>query len=129
MRKLIISYGWFSRTCLKPVSVFLMSLLLFLTVMNYFVYGDGSSKTDIQNALAGCDDSASGIPGGSPAGPDEKSPDAPVSVNEEFIHKHTQLTDPFWINCYFDYLVAGSEKLHVTHFEIVSPPPDSSFLA
>ena len=129
MPKLIISYGWFSRTCLKPVSVFLMSLLLLLTVMNYFVYGDGSSKAGIQNALAGADEGATGIPAGSPAGPDEKSPDAPVSVNEEFIHKHTHLSDPFWIKCYFDYLVAGSEKLHVTHFEIVSPPPDYSSLA
>ena len=124
MPKLVISYGWFSRTCLKPVSVFLMMLLLFLTVMNDFVYGEGNSNSDIQNALAGSDEGSSGIPGTSPAGPDEKSPDAPISVNEEFIHKHTQLSDPFWINCYFNYLVAGSEKLHVIHFEIVSPPPD-----
>ena len=128
MPKLVISYGWFSRTCLKPLSVFLMMLLLFLTVMNYFVYGEGNSNSDIQNALAGSDEGSSGIPGTSPAGPDEKSPDAPISVNEEFIHKHTQLSDPFWTNCYFNYLVAGSEKLHVIHFEIVSPPPDVVYL-
>ena len=124
MHKQTISYGWFSRTCLKPVSVFCMLLLLFLTVMNYFVYSDATRKADVQNAIAGSDDAATGLPGAPPAGPDEKSPDAPVSVNEEFIHKHAQLSDPFWVNCYFDYLVAGCDKLHVTHFEIVSPPPD-----
>ncbi|HSB92906.1 MAG TPA: hypothetical protein VLC28_07305 [Flavitalea sp.] len=97
--------------------------------MNYFVYSDSNGKADVQNALAGNDDPAAGLAGGSPAGPDEKSPDAPVSVNEEFIHKHAQLSDPFWVNCYFDYLVAGSDKLHVTHFEIVSPPPDVFLLS
>lgn len=120
----MISYGWFSRTCLKPVSVFLMSLLLFLTVMNYFVYSADNTDGGITNATT--DDNASGLPGTSPAGPDEKSPDAPVTVNEEFIHKHTQLSDPFWINCYLSYLDADSEKLHVIHFEIVSPPPDQA---
>jgi hypothetical protein len=125
MNKLMISYGWFSRTCLKPVSVLLMSLLLFLTVMNYFVYSEDNCEAAIENALAGSDDGNTGFPAASPAGPDEKSPDAPVSVNEEFIHKHTHLTDPYWTNYYFNYLISGSEQLHVTHFEIVSPPPDS----
>ena len=118
-----VSSNIFSRTCLKPVAVFLMTLLLFLTVMNYFVYGNKKQEKGIENLLAGTNDN-SGIPGGNPAGPDEKSPDSPVSVNEEFIHKHTELSDPFWVNCYFKYIVEGSENLHVTHFDIVSPPPD-----
>ena len=103
-----------------------MLLLLFLTVLNSIVYSESYNEAGIENGLAGSDDggSPSCFPNGSPAGPDEKSPDAPVTVNEEFIHKHTALSDPFWINCYFRYLVADSEKLHVTHFEIVSPPPD-----
>src|SRR4051812_35984894 len=108
MRKLVISYGWSSRTWLKSVSVFLMSLLLFLTVMNYFVYSEDHSDTAIENAAS--EDGTSGLRGGSPAGPDEKSPDAPVTVNEEFIHKHTQLSDPYWINCFFSYLVEDAAK-------------------
>ena len=119
-----VTFNLFSRAWLKSVSVLLMSLLLFLTVMNYFVYSDIKDCAGIENLLAGTDDNSTGIPGGNPAGPDEKSPDAPVSVNEEYIHKYTELSDPFWINCYVKYIVEGSEKLHVTHFEIVSPPPD-----
>ena len=125
MNRRFITYRFIAGTCLKPLSVFLMSLLLFLTALNYFVYSNGKAETGIENAMAGTDDSSNGLPGVNPSGPDEKSADAPVSLTEEFIHKHTELSDPFWINCYFKYIVADSEKLHVTHFEIVSPPPDS----
>jgi len=93
--------------------------------MNYFVYSDNNDCAENENILAGTDDNSAGFPGGNPAGPDEKSPDTPVSINEEYIHKHTEISDPFWVNCNIKYIVEGSENLHVTHFEIVSPPPDA----
>lgn len=98
-----------------------MSLLLLLTIQNVFVYGGDVQEASVA-ATAGSDDNA----GSNPAGPDEKSPNAPVSFNEEFIHKHTELADPFWTNCFFNFVVTDTDKLHVTHFEIVSPPPDNA---
>lgn len=123
--KRAVIFGFMPSAILKPISVFLMGLLLFLTVLNYFVYGGERDKLDIAGVVVSADDEQSATPAANPAGPDEKSPDAPISVNEEFIHKHTELTNPFWTNYYFRYLVADAEKLHVTHFEILSPPPDS----
>jgi hypothetical protein len=119
------SYRFVTGACLKPLTVFLMSLLLFLTVLNYFAYSTSSSKAGTENVFADTEEGSGGLLNTNPAGPDEKSPDTPVSITEEFIHKHTELADPFWINCYFKYIVAGSEQLYVTHFEILSPPPDS----
>lgn len=117
--------GFLHPAFLKPLSVFLMGLLLFLTVLNYFVYSGDRDDIDLAGIVLSADDEQSAAAVGNPAGPDEKSPDAPVSVNEEFIHKHTELTNPSWTNYFFKYMVADAEKLHVTHFEILSPPPDS----
>jgi hypothetical protein len=105
-------------------AVTMMLLLLFLTCVNQFVYG--SSQADVA-ASWNCneEDPGPGYPNGGPAGPDEKSPDAPVSINEELIHFHETHESPFWANALFEHRIHQSDKLCVVHFEILSPPPNA----
>lgn len=104
-------------------AVTMMLLLLFMTCVNQFVYGGG--KTEVV-ASWDCDDEDSSpcYPNG-PAGPDEKSPDAPVSINEELIHFNETHESPFWANALFEHMIHQADKLCVVHFEILSPPPNA----
>jgi hypothetical protein len=109
----------------KIISAVSMILLLaFLTCINQFLYG----STDKEPAAAAwnSDDSEPGpcYPNG-PAGPDEKSPDAPVSINEEYIHEYHSAANPFWANALFEHMIHEADKLRVVHFEILSPPPNA----
>lgn len=103
-------------------AVWMMLLLLFMTVINQFAYG--SSKDGVA-VTWNCDDEdqAPCYPN-SPAGPDEKSPDAPVSINEELIHFHETPVSPFWANGLFEHMIHEADRLCAVHFEILSPPPN-----
>lgn len=110
-------------TARKIVSaVSMMLLLLFLTCVNQFVYA--SNQADLVTSWD-CNDEDPGpcYPNG-PAGPDEKSPDAPVSINEELIHFHETHESPFRANALFEHMIHQADKLCVVHFEILSPPPN-----
>jgi hypothetical protein len=103
-------------------AVTMIFLLLFMTTVNQFVYG-ASQGTEVS---CNCeeDNSNPSLPN-SPAGPDEKSPDAPVSINEELIHFHEIHTSPFWTNALFTHLIHEAGKLCVVHLEYQTPPPNA----
>lgn len=107
------------------LAVGMMLLLLWLTGIN-FVY----LKSDKACASITCmdtsneDDAGRNMPG-SPAGPDEKSPDAPISIIEEYIHEHGHTENTPWIDMLFKHKVHEAEKLTVVHPERFSPPPEA----
>ncbi len=100
----------------------MMSLIMLLTNANYFLYSSPGKATV---AVMAEEEQESTFPSqNNPAGPDEKSPNAPVSFNEEYVHKQESLQDPFWTNYMFEYMIQQTEKLDLVHFEILSPPPE-----
>ncbi len=100
----------------------MVCLILLLTSANYFNYPSADNRAAIEFADA---ESEKEVPSQSnPAGPDEKSPNAPVSFNEEYVHKQDGLHDPYWTNFLFEYMIQQTEKLDHVHFEILSPPPE-----
>ena len=102
-------------------------LLLFLTSVNYFLYspsGQSASAKILVCTDTSDDGSATDLPN-SPAGPDEKSPNTPVSITVEYVHEHEDPINPLWMNTIFTHKVHESEKLRVVHFELLSPPPEA----
>ncbi len=103
-------------------TVFCMSLLLWLTGVNFAVYGwlDKESGNDSYALTLPGDD----VPGNNnPAGPDEKTPNGPVSVSEEFLHEHEESN--FLLNCgkTLTYNQYQSELCH-QHYPVFTPPPN-----
>lgn len=113
----------YNRRFTRVVSLVMMSLLLFLTNVNYLIFPD--VKEGVVMELVN-EDGATDTSQTNPAGPDEKSPGTSLSINEEYVHKQEELQDPHWTNHLFEYMVQCSEKLHVVHFEILSPPPEQA---
>ena len=101
----------------------MMLLLVFLTSINQFIYS--SDKDDVAVAWNADEEEPSPCYPQSPAGPDEKSPDAPVSINEEYIHDHHTDVNPFWANALFTHMIHEADKLRFVHSEIHSPPPNA----
>ena len=101
----------------------LMLLLLFFTGVNYFIYGSNKPETKITWTCTE-EESSESYPC-NPAGPDEKSPNSPVSFTEEYIHEGEEVTNPFWINHLFQHMIHEAEKLSIVHFELLSPPPEA----
>jgi hypothetical protein len=109
----------------KIVSALSMIFLLaFLTCINQFIYGSSNKSSVGVSWNCGDDEPGPCYPNG-PAGPDEKSPDAPVSINEEYIHEHGVPVNPFWANALFEHMIHEADKLRVVHFEILYPPPNA----
>ena len=108
------------------LSAGLILLLVFLTSVNFFLYP--SSEKSVKSVVCATDipdeESSRDLPN-SPAGPDEKSPNAPVSVTEEYVHEHDNPINPLLMNAIFQHMVHETEKLQVVHFEILSPPPEA----
>lgn len=103
-------------------SCFMIALLILLTGMNFLVYGgDGSNR--VANVWSWADEDRAATDS-NPAGPDEKPSSNPVSFVEEYVHEASRLTDPFWTNFMARYRITGAGKLHLVHFDIISPPPD-----
>jgi hypothetical protein len=104
-------------------SVTMILLLLFLTTVNQFIYSDENGNAPIAwNSEES--EPGTGYPS-NPAGPDEKSPDVPVSFNEEYIHDHHSGVNPFWANALFEHMIHEADKLRFVHSEIHSPPPNA----
>jgi hypothetical protein len=74
---------------------------------------------------ADCDEDTAGDCNANPAGPDEKSPDAPLTISEEFLHTYHNPVDPDWINWLYEHKVHEAEKLCIYHPESFSPPPEA----
>jgi len=103
------------------VAVVMIFLLLFLTTANYFFFRDDPRSSSL--LIVNEDEESAGFPG-SPSGPDEKAPGGPVSISEEYLHGHIEITDFFLSNRLFKHLITASEKIELVHFELLSPPPE-----
>jgi len=106
------------------IAMVMMVLLLWLTCIN-FLYLNGDHQCALIECMADAgedEESTCNYPPGS--GPDEKSPDAPVSIIEEYIHDHHHAENSLWINMLFQHKVHEAEKLTVVHPESFSPPPE-----
>jgi len=109
----------------KFVAIAMMLLLLWITGINflYLTKAPGSSlitcvdPNDDEDSGANCNQS--------PAGPDEKSPDAPITLTEEFLHEYHNPVNPDWISMLFQHKVHETEKLCIFHPESFSPPPEA----
>lgn len=104
-------------------AVFMIFLLLLLTCINQFLFSASNKSTVAVSWNCNDEDPGPCYPNG-PAGPDEKSPDAPVSINEEYIHEHAGVENPFLSNALFEHMIHEADKLSAVHFEILSPPPN-----
>lgn len=99
-------------------------LLLLLTSMNFFLYaGDKETVMTCMSNSGGDEESPESSNPCSPAGPDEKSPNKPVSINEEYIHEGPEVENPFWVNPLFEHKIHEAEKLQIVHSECITPPP------
>ena len=108
------------------LAVGMMLLLLWLTCIN-FLYLTSNNSCNLITCMASSDEdeeSACNYPG-SPAGPDEKSPDAPITIIEEYIHEYDHAENTLWVNMLFQHKVHETEKLTVVHPECFSPPPEA----
>ncbi len=119
MRKPVIKISTLRRLWEKATSVAMTLLLLLLTGINYLIYAPAEPDD-----LIGEVESTASFPG-SPAGPDEKSPNGPVSINEEYVHDHENPVNPFWANALFEHMIHEADKLCFVHFELISPPPEA----
>jgi hypothetical protein len=104
----------------------MMLLLVLLTSMNFFIYPsslDDKAKSCWASTAGGDEESPENSSNPCPAGPDEKSPNKPISVNEEYIHEGPEVSSPFWDNPLFEHKIHETEKLQIVHFELITPPP------
>lgn len=101
----------------------MMLLLVLLTSMNFFTYNSSGSPVKTCWAAGNDEETPETSNPCSPAGPDEKSPNKPVSVNEEYIHEGPDMDNPFWIDPLFAHKIHEAEKLQIVHFELITPPP------
>ena len=108
-------------------AVGMILLLLLLTSMNFFTYSssaDAKAKSCWSTTTTGGDEESpesSGNP--CPSGPDEKAPNKPISVNEEYTHEGPEVSNPFWVNPLFEHKIHEAEKLQIVHYELLTPPP------
>ena len=108
----------------KIVATVMMLLLLWITGIN-FLYASKDAGAFITCLDANGDEESGADCNNAPAGPDEKSPDAPLTISEEFIHAYHNPVNPDWINTFFQHKVHEAEKLCIFHPESFSPPPEA----
>lgn len=108
------------------VAYAMMLLLVWITSVNFLYLSKDTSKALVTCIdVDGDEDSGSDCNNANPAGPDEKSPDAPITISEEFIHTYHNPVNPDWINTFFQHKVHEAEKLCIFHPESFSPPPEA----
>lgn len=108
----------------KIVAAAMMLLLLWITGIN-FLYLTKSKPSSLITCTDNSDDEDGGATcSNNPIDPDEKSPDAPVSITEEFIHEYHNPVTPLWVDAFFKPQVHETEKLCVVHTEFFTPPPE-----
>lgn len=104
-------------------AVGMMLLLVLLTSMNFFIYADPDSKVKSCWAAPTEEESPETNSPCSPTGPDEKAPNKPVSVNEEYIHEGPEVDHLFGIESILAHKIHAAAKLQIVHFELQTPPP------
>ena len=108
----------------RIVAIAMMLLLVWITGIN-FLYLSKNTSSALVTCIDTDGDEDSSDCNSNPAGPDEKSPDAPITLSEEFIHEYHNPVDPDWINMMFQHKVHEAEKLCIFHPESFSPPPEA----
>ena len=101
-----------------------MLLLLWITGINFLYLTKYKTPTPVTCTDTN-DDDDSRTCSTNPAGPDEKSPDAPISVTEEFIHEYHNPVNPLWVDMFFQHKVHETEKLCFVHTDMFTPPPEA----
>jgi hypothetical protein len=108
----------------RIVAIAMMLLLVWITGIN-FLYLSKNTSSALVTCIDTDGDEDSNDCNNNPTGPDEKSPDAPITLSEEFIHEYHNPVDPDWINMMFQHKVHEAEKLCIFHPESFSPPPEA----
>ena len=109
----------------KIVACVMMLLLLWITGINFLYLSKDKGSELITCIDANGDEDSDADCNNSPAGPDEKSPDAPITISEEFLHEYHNPVNPDWTNTFFQHKVHETEKLCIFHPESFSPPPEA----
>lgn len=105
------------------IAIAMVMLLVYLTGINFIIYGNKSTDKEsyaLQVENPGTEQSEENT---QPAGPDEKTPDRPVSISEEFLHEQ-QETDILANEILIHHLLLVYSKVSPVHFDLVTPPPD-----
>lgn len=109
--------------CRQLIAIAMVLLLVYLTGINFFIYANKASAKEsysLQVETPGPDQAEENT---QPAGPDEKTPDRPVSISEEFLHEHQDATTPA-NEILLHHLLLVYGKVNPVHFDLVTPPPD-----
>lgn len=98
----------------------LISCLLFLTSVNYFLY----PSEDANNPSATASQSDNTASDNDVSGPtEEKSSSSGLSLAEEMVHETHPTVNFNVTNFYYLHHIAEAEKLEIFHPEIILPPP------
>jgi hypothetical protein len=109
----------------RVVAIAMMLLLVWITGINFLYLSKDRHPTQVTCTDTDDDDSNTNCnTNRNPAGPDEKSPDAPITLSEEFIHEYHNPVAPHWTSLFFQHKVHEAEKLCIFHPELFSPPPE-----
>lgn len=109
----------------KIVATVMMLLLLWITGINFMYLSKEGCSALITCIDCDGDEETSDCSNTNPAGPDEKSPDASITVAEDYIHEYHHWDNPEWVNMLFQHKVHEAEKLCIFHPELFSPPPEA----
>jgi len=125
--KKTIQKGYTVSAVKRVVAIAMMLLLVWITGINFLYLSKSASSTLVACASStdGDDDDSNDCNNNNPAGPDEKSPDAPITLSEEFIHEYHNPVNPDWTNALFQHKVHEAEQLCIFHPESFSPPPEA----
>ncbi|MBK7376780.1 MAG: hypothetical protein KTQ13_00925 [Ferruginibacter sp.] len=99
-------------------AIFLCGCLLFLTGINFLVYGNSNTVCMFEQADTG--------------GPKDEAPEKPVeekssgvsNMQEEYVHEQHLLRGLTAADNTFKYFLMDEARLAIVHFELISPPPD-----
>jgi len=108
---------------LKYTAVVLMcSCLVFLTGINFIIYGSHAQSISI--ALEAAEDSA--LDDTSPEKPSEgKSSTGSISIQEEYVHEVNLIHGFASVDDPKQYRLLDDARLATVHFELLSPPPNA----
>lgn len=111
----------------KIITVVMIQLLLLLTSINYFIYtGNENSGFEKYGFSADGNNTRNDLntpTNNNPSGPDEKTPDAPASFTEEYVHEVSGYSHPVF-NATSIQHPEYSESLLLAHYQLFTPPPD-----
>ena len=109
----------------KIFATVMMLLLLWITGINFLYLAKNTGSALVTCTAANGEEDSNDDAPNAPTTPDEKSPNAPISITEEYIHEYHNPVNPLWVDRLFEHKVHEAEKLCVVHTEYFSPPPDA----